>query len=196
MKKLGIMGGTFNPIHLGHIALATAAYEQYGLDRIMFLPNYQPPHKKCGAAPELRLEMTVAAVGNDDRFFVSDFEIAKGGVSYSAETLDAFTKLYPGTELYFIIGGDSLRDFTKWYKPEEILKNCILLTYPRDDINPACYAENLREKYNARIYELNAPQIDISSSMIRELVSRGESIENLVPGVVAEMIDKYNLYRG
>ncbi|MBQ7975803.1 MAG: nicotinate-nucleotide adenylyltransferase [Clostridia bacterium] len=196
MKKLGIMGGTFNPIHKGHIAVAQAALDEFGLDRIMFLPNYQPPHKKCEADAELRLEMTRAAVDGNEKFFVSDFEISKGGISYSADTLKAFREIYPNCELYFIIGGDSLRDFTKWYKPGEIVKNCILLAYPRNDINLKLCMENLKKSLNARVFELCAPEIDISSSRIRELVQAGESIEKYVPRSVTRIIEKNNLYKG
>lgn len=196
MKKLGIFGGTFNPVHNGHMAVAAAAVTEFGLDRLMLLPNFQPPHKKCEAAPELRLAMAEAAAQSNDKFFVSDFEIKKGGVSYSVETLEAFSELYKGEELYFIIGGDSLRDFAKWYKPEEIVKHCILLTYPRNDINLEDCMEKLRSDFGAEVYEIHAPRIDISSSEIRELVKSGGSAEAYVPPAVLEIMENNNLYKG
>ena len=114
MSKLGIMGGTFNPVHNAHLIVAQAALEEYGLDRIMFLPNFMPPHKEMGSyiPPEARLELVKSAVDGNDKFFVSDFEISKGGKSYTVETLRAFKKMFDDDELYFIIGGDSLRDFS------------------------------------------------------------------------------------
>lgn len=196
MKKLGIFGGTFNPVHNGHLAVAEAAVSEFGLERLMFLPNYQPPHKKCEAPPELRLQMAEAAAKENDRFFVSDYEIQKGGISYSAHTLEAFSELYRGEELYFIIGGDSLRDFGKWYKPEEIARHCILLTYPRNDINPEEHITALKREFGAEIYEIHAPKIDISSSEIRELIGRGEQVTDFVPPAVLEIIEANNLYKG
>ena len=196
MKKLGIFGGTFNPVHNGHMAVAGAAVSEFGLDRLMFLPNYQPPHKKCEAEPYIRLQMAEAAAKADERYFVSDFEINKGGISYSAHTLQAFSEIYRGEELYFIIGGDSLRDFTKWYMPEEIVRRCILLTYPRNDINPEVHINNLQKELGAEVYQIHAPEINISSSEIRSLVRSGESVSGLVPPAVLEIIEKNNLYKG
>lgn len=196
MKKLGIFGGTFNPVHNGHMAVAQAAVTQFGLDRLMFLPNYQPPHKKCEAAPWLRLKMAEAAARENSKYFVSDFEINKGGISYSAHTLKAFSELYKGEELYFIIGGDSLRDFAKWYKPEEIVKHCTLLAYPRNDINLKQCITNLQSSLGAKVFELNAPEINISSSEIRNLVKRGEQVREFVPPSVLEIIENNNLYKG
>ncbi len=196
MKKLGIFGGTFNPVHNGHMAVADAAVSQFGLDRLMLLPNYQPPHKKCEAAPELRLAMAEAASRGREKFFVSDYEIKKGGISYSAHTLKAFSELYKGEELYFIIGGDSLRDFTKWYKPEEIVKYCILLAYPRNDINLDECIKKLRSNLGAVVYELHAPEINISSSEIRSIVKSGGRADDYVPPAVLEIIENNNLYKG
>ena len=196
MKKLGIFGGTFNPVHNGHMAVAETAVSEFGLDRLMFLPNFQPPHKKCEAAPELRLAMAEAAAKENDRFFVSDFEIKKGGISYSVHTLEAFSELYKGEEIYFIIGGDSLRDFPKWYKPEEIVRHCILLTYPRNDINLEECINNLRTDMGARVYQIKAPEINISSSEIRELIKSGGSVEGYVPPAVLKIIENNNLYKG
>lgn len=196
MKKLGIFGGTFNPVHNGHMAVAEAAVSEFGLDRLMFLPNYQPPHKKCEAKPELRLQMVKAAAAGNSKYFVSDFEISKGGISYSVHTLKAFSELYRGEELYFIIGGDSLRDFTKWYKPEEIARYCILLTYPRNDIILEEHINKLRTELGATVCQIHAPEINISSSEIRSLIGSGQSVRDFVPPGVLEIIENNNLYKG
>ena len=196
MKKLGIMGGTFNPIHNGHMAVAKAAMDEYNLDRIMFLPNFQPPHKESATSAQLRLEMVQTAVEGEERYFVSDYEISRGGISYSVDTLREFKKIYPDRELYFIIGGDSLRDFGKWYKPEETVKYCILLVYPRNDINLDTCIDDLRTRFGARIEKLTAPELDISSSDIRDMIKAGKSPEGLVPQSILSLIENNNLYKG
>ena len=198
MRKLGIMGGTFNPIHNAHLQLAKAALEEYDLDRVMFLPNYQPPHKECDMMADagLRYQMIEAAIAGEERFFVSDFEINKGGLSYTVDTLIAFEQMYPDYELYFIIGGDSLNDFMKWREPLEIAKRCILLVYARDGIDPAHQIKLLSDTIGARIYEIHAPAMDISSSHIRSSIGKGKPVDNLVPERVLDIIKTNNLYKG
>lgn len=195
MKRIGIFGGTFNPIHTAHLVIAESALEQYGLERIMFLPNASPPHKVCEdmADAAQRLEMTKRAIEGNDSFFVCDYEIKNGGLSYTVDTLTHFKKEYD--EIYFIIGGDSVRDFPTWYMPEKIAKLCTLLVYPRGDIDTDFYIENVKKLFGASVYKISAPQLDISSSDIRERIKSGRSVRYLIPDGVREIIKKNNLYR-
>ena len=163
MGKLGIMGGTFNPIHNAHLVIAQFAREEYGLDRVMFLPNAVPPHKKCAdtADAALRLEMVRAAIDGNDSFFVSDYEVTEGGLSYTVDTLRHFTRVFPNDSLYFIIGGDSLRDFPKWHMPEEIASLCTLIAYPREGLDMTAYADALRKQYGAGVAFFHSTRLDI-----------------------------------
>lgn len=190
MGKLGIYGGTFNPIHCAHLTVAENAMEQFGLDRVMFLPNATPPHKMCNsmASAADRLEMVKLAVSGNERFFVSDYEISRGGISYTFETLEHFRKIYPDDKLYFIIGGDSLRDFPKWRNPESIVKNCIILAYPRDGLDFELHMNTIRSETGAEAYKINSPQIDISSSQIRSMCAGGMSVAGLVPECIEEKV--------
>ena len=195
MKKIGIFGGTFNPIHSAHLVIAEAAAEQFGLEKIMFLPNASPPHKVCEsmASEDLRLEMTKAAISGNDKFFVSDYEIKNGGLSYTVDTLEHFKSIYD--EIYFIIGGDSIRDFPTWYRPEKIAKLCTLIVYPREEIDTDYYIKNAEKLFSANVKKLVSPRIDISSSDIRQRVSGGKSVRYLVPENVRKIIEENNLYR-
>ena len=196
MSKIGIMGGTFNPVHNAHLIIAENALEEFGLDKIMFLPNAMPPHKEMDfyISPDARYELVEAAVSDNERFFVSDFEIARGGKSYTVDTLKAFKEMYKGDELYFIIGGDSLRDFNKWYCPEEIAKLCTLLVYPREDIDIKEHILEISKTYDATIFEIRAPRFDISSSMIRQRIRDGKTIKYLVPQKVLDKIFENKYY--
>lgn len=196
MAKIGIMGGTFNPVHNAHLIIAENALEEFELDKIMFLPNAMPPHKEMDfyISPNARLELVEAAISDNDKFFVSDFEISKGGKSYTVDTLKAFKEKYKGDDLYFIIGGDSLRDFNKWYCPEEIAKLCTLLVYPREDIDIKEHMSQISKTYDAKIFEINAPRFDISSSMIRQRVKNGKTIKYLVPQKVHDKIYENKYY--
>lgn len=195
MKKIGIFGGTFNPIHSAHLVIAEAAAEQFGLEKIMFLPNASPPHKVCEsmASEDLRLEMTKAAISGNDKFFVSDYEIKNSGLSYTVDTLEHFKSIYD--EIYFIIGGDSIRDFPTWYRPEKIAKLCTLIVYPREEIDTDYYIKNAEKLFSANVKKLVSPRIDISSSDIRQRVSGGKSVRYLVPENVRKIIEENNLYR-
>ena len=123
--KIGIFGGTFDPIHQGHLGVAEAAYEQFPLDKIYFVPAYSPPHKKekkFASTPEDRFEMVRLALQDVPYFEVSDLEFERGGTSYTVETLREFKKKNPSSELYLILGSDSYRELDQWREPEEIKK--------------------------------------------------------------------------
>lgn len=202
MKKIGILGGTFNPIHNGHLALGMAAMEQYSLEEVWLMPSRLPPHKSLfGILPEKeRLALTNLAAKTNKRFIVSDYELKREGLTYTADTLELLTKEYPDVKFYFIIGGDSLVDFLKWRRPERILELCTLLTAGRAGIEAARVeqaAEKLRKRFpNAELGTVLLPDFPISSREIREAFYTGESIrvKAFLPAEVFSYLKEHCLY--
>lgn len=193
--KIGIMGGTFNPIHNGHLAIASYAAEELGLDKVLFMTGAVPPHKNNEIADaSVRHEMVCRAIEKYRKFYPCAYEIEKGGVSYTVETLRYLKEKYTDDELYFIMGADSLNDFGKWYKPEEIVKYCTLAVYPRPGLDLGVCAERVRNEYGARIVLINAPVIEISSTEIRKRIARGKDIDFFVPCEVSDIIKEDKLY--
>ena len=202
MKKIGILGGTFNPIHKGHLALGLVAAEQYGLEEVWLMPSKLPPHKSHFAmlSEEHRLAMTQLAAQTDTRFTVSDFELCREGLTYTADTLELLTKEYPDVTFYFIIGGDSLVNFTNWRRPERILELCTLLAagragYEEKAVNGA--AESLRTRYpQAEIGTVVLPDHPISSNEIREAFYTGEAerVKTYLPEAVWNYLQEHKLY--
>lgn len=184
--KIGILGGTFNPIHNGHIKIAQLAKSEYHLDKVIFLTSGNPPHKRNDKILDasIRHIMVKNAISGMDGFFADDYEVKREDFSYTLYTLMHYKECYPEDELYFIIGGDSLRDFHLWYKPEEILKLCTILAYNRG----GCEFSGDFAK------EIHGELLDISSTKIRDMVKEGENISKFVPAVVADFIDRYQLY--
>lgn len=205
MALVGIMGGTFNPIHLGHVKLAQAAYEQYNLDKVIFIPSGEPPHKKGTSivSGEHRLNMVKLAIDDYGYFTSSDIEICREGYTYTYETLKELHAQNTQDELYFIIGADSLFNFEKWNKPDEIVKMCVLLAADRDDIPTEKFfaqIDYLNNKYNADIRPLKTPMMDISSTEIRDAM-KDNVIDNndrvnleLVDNKVLDYIKQNKLY--
>lgn len=201
MAKIGIMGGTFDPIHNGHLMLGKQAYEEYGLDEIWFMPTGQPPHKKdhtVTAIPD-RCEMVRLAVQDHPCFQFSDFEIRRSGNTYTAETLLLLKKSYPQHQFFFIIGADSLYQLESWYHPELVAARTVLLAavreYPDAPRTMKEQAEYLRNKFHADIRLLHCGEVDLSSSELREMKSRGKRICKYVPRQVEEYIDSHRLYQ-
>ena len=187
MSKIGIMGGTFNPIHNGHIRIAQAAKSEYHLDKVIFLTSGNPPHKRDAAILDAKIRhiMVKRAISGIDGFEPCDYEVNRTEYSYSVNTLRHFKEIMPEDELFFIIGGDSLCDFHKWYMPDEILKLCTLLVYDRSGgIIDSDFAKPIRGE-----------KLDISSTDIREKLENSEDVSGLVPPAVLEFINKYNIYR-
>ena len=197
MYKIGIMGGTFNPIHNGHLMIARKALLEYKLDKIIFLPNGTPPHKSSHqmASGEHRLAMVQSAIKNEPDFVCSDYEIKKGGVSYTADTLSELKNIYKDAELYFIIGADSLRDFPKWVRPEEISGLCTLIVYPRDGIDLIRCKEFAEKTFNTRILLIDGEDYSISSSQLRLKIQTGEPVWEHIPEGVMDIINKNSLYK-
>lgn len=198
MKKTGILGGTFDPVHYGHIALAKAALSQFGLDEVLFMTGGNPPHKreKKITPARQRHEMVSLALSGETKLKAFDYEVDKTTYSYTAQTLTELKRIYPGWEIYFIIGEDSLRDIFKWYKPDVVLANCILLVYPRDEETKLMsLIEYTLSKLKGDIRPIKAPLWNISSTNIRKLVCEGKKIDEFVPEKVKEYIMENGLYK-
>lgn len=196
MRKIGILGGTFDPIHRGHIELARAALREYALDEVRVMTGGMPPHKRGKITDAaVRHEMTKLALTGEEKIVPYDYEVSKTDYSYTAKTLTELKGIYPDWEIYFIIGEDSLRDLPKWYEPETVVKNCILLVYPRDNNSDLKKLIDKRKKQlDADIRPITAPRVDVSSTDIRKRVRAGEEIDTLVPEAVAAFIKEKGLY--
>ena len=196
--KIGIMGGTFNPIHNGHLMLGASAYEKFSLDKVWFLPNGHPPHKENEISAADRLEMVRLAIDDDNRFLLNTYETEKTETSFSYETLERFHIMYPDCKFYFIIGADSLFSIESWREPARVMKACTLLVACRDDKYPADIKDQisyLESKYEADIRFLKSPFMDISSSDIRKMVESGTDISSYVPEKVADYVKRNRLYQ-
>ena len=201
MAKIGILGGTFDPIHNGHLALGKQAYEQFSLDEIWFMPSGHPPHKKGRLVTEgkEREDMVKLAIASVPYFVYSDFELKREGNTYTAQTLSLLKEVYPQHEFYFIIGADSLYEIEQWYHPEMVMKQAVLLvaarSYEKDHPDFEKQVKYLEEKFEARIGVIRFEEMDVASKKIRKMVSSGQSIKDLVPGPVAGYIRIHGLYR-
>ena len=202
--KIGIMGGTFNPIHNGHLMLGEYSYRSYRLDQVWFMPNGNPPHKagiSTSYSADIRARMTELAIQDVPYFRLEDYEVKRQEPSYSYQTLEHFKEVYPEDSFYFIIGADSLFNINKWMKPERILKVCTILAAFRGDKDNSeimnRQIELLKEQYGADtdIRLLSSPLMKVSSHELREMVSEGKSISGLVPETVEKYIKENGLYR-
>jgi nicotinate-nucleotide adenylyltransferase len=199
--KIGILGGTFDPIHKGHLMLGEYAYRQFKLDLIWFMPNGNPPHKSNDSIESQttnRVEMVKRAISQTEYFSLQPYEVENQGVHYSYKTMEYFEKMYPEHEFYFIIGADSLFSIEKWVHPEILLKKCVILAAYRDEKGTEEMVRQinyLNQKYCADIRLLNTPYVDISSSEIREMLKVGQSIRGIVPDSVCAYIEENQLYR-
>ena len=199
MKKTGIMGGTFNPIHNGHLTLARKAREQFALEEVLFMPCGEPYMKAAQkiASGQIRADMTSLAIQNEPYFSLSTIELEHHGNTYTYETLERLKKENPDTEYYFIIGADNLFLISQWAMPERIFANCRVLAAVRDDKTVADMEEQIRylqQEFCADIYLLKTDCMDISSSDIRRKVAEGASIEKYVPASVRSYIVEKGLY--
>ena len=198
MIKTGIMGGTFDPIHNGHLIIARYAYEQLGLDEIWFMTSGNPPHKRDRGHTKaaIRHEMLELAIDGCNGFVPCDYEVRRSEYSYSALTLEHFKEEYPDREFYFIIGQDSLHYLDKWYMPEKIVSLAKIPVYPRaSDINLDEDIRAMSESLDTEFIKIDAPLFGISSTEIRKRVSEGKSISFMVPERVEEYIIEKGLYK-
>jgi nicotinate-nucleotide adenylyltransferase len=192
--RVGLFGGSFNPPHLAHLAVAEAARDQVGLDRVVWMPASVPPHKQHRhlPAPEHRLAMTRLAVEGNEAFVVSDLETAREGVSYTVDTVRTLQETYPKTDFRLLLGGDSLAQFGSWVQPEEIVSRVPLIVYPR----PGADLAHVAPYVMARATLLDRPLLDPSSTAIRRLLRAGRSVRYLVPDAVLTYAAEHRLYDG
>jgi len=202
-NRIGIMGGTFNPIHLGHLVTAQEALSQFRLDQVVFIPTCDPPHKVDNdiASAEDRYLMTVIATASNDDFFVSRMEIDRKGKSYTIDTVRELRSIY-GKEvsLYFITGADAILEILTWKDTEEIISLCSFIAATRPGYNLA-RIDDLKEKLfanqqedNGKISVMEVPALAISSTDIRQRIQKKQPIDYLVPEGISHYIMKHGLY--
>jgi nicotinate-nucleotide adenylyltransferase len=202
-KKVGILGGTFDPIHTAHLIIAEAAYDAFGLDEVLLMPSghsyFKDKRSQKVLSPEIRYAMVCEAAADNPHFTPSDFEIQREGNTYTYETLRGLREQHPENHYYFIVGADSIRDILTWKNPESIFADCTLLAALREDGIPTeeflREVENLRTNHGADIYTLEIPAIGISSTDIRNRVKNGRTIHYLVPERVERYIIETGIYR-
>jgi nicotinate-nucleotide adenylyltransferase len=198
VADLGILGGTFNPPHIGHLVMVEEALDQLGLDRVVLMPVAVPPHKEAPEDPgaDVRLELCRVAVAGADCVEVSDLEIARGGASYTVDTLRALHEHAPEHELTFIVGGDMAYSLPSWREPEAVLDLARLAVAERDGLRREDIAARLDPLHSGdRVAFFDMPRIDLSSSAIRARVAARRPIRYLVTDPVIEAIRSRRLYR-
>lgn len=200
-RKIGIMGGTFDPIHLGHLVAAEVVYHKLGLDEVVFVPTGDPPHKsgESVSPAEHRYLMTVLATISNPHFRVSRVDIDRGGLTYAVDTIvDLRRSLGEGHEFWFIVGADALVDLPEWKEPERLVGMCRWAAVTRPGFKIGDGAEALGElyrQYAERFDFVQIPALSVSSTEIRSRVASGEPIRYLVPESVEQYIHRQALYR-
>ncbi len=200
MKRYGIIGGTFDPIHYAHLYIAYEAKEQLNLDEVIFMPAGKQPLKadKVVTDSKLRYDMVKAAIESYDKFSVSNYEIQKGGLSFTYETLEYFkNKSDEDMELFFITGADCLETLEKWREVEKIFSLATLVVFPRGVMSKKEMIQKkqeIEEIYNGKIIILDLKELEISSTYIRERVNKNQRIDFFVPSKVTDIIYKNELY--
>ena len=182
--RIGLYGGSFDPVHIGHMAVARSAREQFELDKVIFIPTGNMPHKKGTVATDAERVKMLELSFDSDAFSVSNYEINREEISYSADTVEHFKSIFPEDELFFIIGGDSYAYIDKWYQPERIFASSTVLVYPREG-----------ETILPPAVELKVEPVHVSSSEIRKKINSGENVSNLLKKEVLDYIIENNLYQ-
>lgn len=198
MERIGFLGGTFDPPHIGHLWLAEAARQTLNLDKILFLPAGQPPHKSDEpvTAVHHRRQMTELAIAGNNHLLLDMTDAERPSPHYTSTLLPLLQQAHPDSELYLLIGSDSLRDLPFWHEPEKVISQCRLVVLPRPGITVdwvmlSLYVSGVDEVVDM----LNGPTIDISSTMIREWLAEGNQPHYLVPSAVLSYIQANNLYQ-
>ncbi|AQQ52945.1 nicotinate-nucleotide adenylyltransferase [Planococcus lenghuensis] len=186
MRKIGVLGGTFNPPHIGHLIMANEALFKLGLDEVRLMPNAVAPHKEvAGADAAQRLEMTRLAASGYPGIEVEAFEIEKGGVSYSVDTMQQLTDREPDAVFYFLIGGDMIEGLTDWHRIDDLLKIVTFAGFRRPGYN---------EETAYPVTLVDAPELKLSSTFLRERIAAGGPVAHLIPDAVEQFIRKEHLY--
>lgn len=189
--NIGLFFGSFNPIHIGHLAIANYMVEFSAIDQVWFVVSPHNPLKKKESLLDdyQRLDMVFEAIKNDDRFRVSDIEFSMPKPSYTIDTLTYLKEKFPEHNFQLILGSDNLYSFHKWKNPEQIIKNYKRLIYPRPGFN----SEEINKHENIEV--INAPLMEISSSFIRKSIHEGKNIRHFLPDAVYQIIDRMNFYK-
>jgi nicotinate-nucleotide adenylyltransferase len=202
-RRIGILGGSFDPVHLGHLVAAEAARDRLELERVLFVPAWSPPHKTDRALLPAadRLRLLRLAIRDNPAFEVSDVEVRRGGTSYTLHTLLELRRRFgPRANLFFLIGADSLADLPTWYEARRLLRLARFVTYPRPGVDLERFRARLAAlgKANAARLQrdvLDAPEIGVSATDVRRRIAEGRSIRYLVPEAVRRSIERRGLYR-
>jgi len=196
IRRLGVLGGTFDPIHYGHLQIAEEVRERFNLDVVLFIPTGEPPHKPHGQAnAEQRFIMTELATADHPRFTVSRLEIDRPGISFTVDTLQALHEEYPGVEIYLMMGADMALDFPTWRQPERILSLAHAVAVTRPGVQEEALRRHLATPAMHGIELVVAPGIALSSTEIRRRAREGKSLRYLIPDAVIGFIEKEGLYR-
>ena len=198
-RRIGILGGTFDPFHKGHFMLAKTAHSQFDLDEVWIMPNGNPPHKRDIEQTDftLRCEMIRLAIEEAPYMVLCEYEGSEDSYHFTYQTLGEFKRMYPEHEFYFIIGADSLRDFPTWKEPGKIAELCTLLVACRDEAGiPELKVKiaEMEERFGTKCLIMNSPKVDAASSEIREMVSEGKDVSAYVGEKVCNYIEKEKLY--
>lgn len=197
-QKVGLLGGTFDPVHLGHLIMGEWAREFFDLNHLILMPNPTPPHKRGEFAPKAesthRLNMLKLAVKSNPLFKIWDYEIKKQGYNYTVETLNYLSNLIPRSQFYFIIGADSLEDIVTWKNYHLLLKKYNIIVCNRSQKNAENVLNFIKTKPEYRLFPLEIPDIAISSSLIRQRCLRKKTIKYLTIDEIADYIEANNLY--
>lgn len=198
-KRLGIMGGTFDPIHYGHMVAAETARVEFGLDRVLFIPTGSPPHKENRLISDanLRYEMVEMSIQSNKDFMVSRMEIDREGTTYTVDTLRILHAIFPQQELHFITGTDALKEMLSWHEHEEIIRIAKIIGVSRPGYDSKNLIENISQKYpftKNRIAQIEIPALAISSTDIRMRVANNKPIRYLLPDEVRLFINDRDLY--
>lgn len=198
-KKIGIMGGTFNPIHIAHLILGESAYDQFGLDSVYFMPSKNPPHKdiKEVISDSHRTNMVKLAIADNPHFEFSDVELLREGYTYTVDTITYLKETLKETEFYFIIGADSLFMLDQWYEADKLLKMMHFVAATRDHATEEALQSKiayLANRYGAKIDLLHIPTLDVSSQYLRNCIKEHRSIRYYVPSEVEAYIRTHQLY--
>ncbi|MCZ0702322.1 nicotinate-nucleotide adenylyltransferase [Natronobacillus azotifigens] len=186
MKKVGLLGGTFDPPHLGHLLIAEEVYEQLKLDEVWFIPSGEPPHKeKASVSARDRVDMVESAIQDNHHFSINTIEVNRLGKSYTVDTIEALLKEYPNNQFYFIIGADMVEYLPKWSRIDKLIEQVQFVGVKRPDYE-------LNTTYP--IIALDIPELAISSTEIRKRLANNRSIRYLVPEKVLEVIKERKLY--
>jgi nicotinate-nucleotide adenylyltransferase len=199
-KRFGVLGGTFDPVHYGHLLIAEQAHEALGLDRVLFIPAAIPPHKQTDevSSGRRRLEMVELAIAGNPYFEACDVELERRGVSYTVDTLQILHDRRPGAVWYLILGGDSALEFSTWRDPEQIaaLARIVIVHRPGSTFDPSSLSPPLPAALLNRIEVLETPQYDFASTDIRRRAADGRTIRYLTPAAVEAYIAAHRLYTG